>query len=202
LWFGFLYRLEVIIMLNRKSVIRAARAMVAGLGIATSSWAAGAATSTVTVTATVPQTCIVSTSNVAFGTYDPVTANSTATGINLLTTGDPNGSVSVTCTKGSTTVDVDLGNGSNLLGTDRQMISGSDLLKYQLYKASTQAPAAACASANIWGSGIAGGTTLTPLTPNWAAGTAKVFNICGFIAKGQDIPPGAYTDAVVATVTY
>jgi len=99
-------------------------------------------------------------------------------------------------------VTVDLGAGSNLADPDRQMASGTERLKYQLFKASTEAPAAACASANIWGSGITGGTTLTPSAPNWTAGTARVFNICGYVAKGQDVAPGAYTDTVVATVTY
>jgi len=188
-------------MSYRKLVIRAALAMVAGLGVSATSWAA-TATSNVTVTATVPQTCTVSTSNVAFGTYDPVTTNSLATGVDITTTGGANGAVSVTCTKSSTGVTVDLGAGSNLLDPDRQMASGSERLKYQLFKASTSAPAAACASANIWGSGITAGTTLTPATPSWTAGTARVFNICGFVAKGQDVAPGAYTDTVVATVTY
>jgi spore coat protein U-like protein len=84
-------------MLNRKSVIRAALATVAGLGIATSSWAAETATSSVTVSATVPQICTISTSNVAFGTYDPVTTNSLATGADIATTGGASKSVSVTC---------------------------------------------------------------------------------------------------------
>ncbi len=184
-----------------KLVIRAALAMVAGLGIATTSWAQSTVTSSVTISATVPQTCTVSTSNVAFGTYDPVTTNS-ATGVDITTTGGANGAVSVTCTKSSTGVTIDLGNGSNLADPDRQMASGTERLKYQLYKASTQAPAAACASTNIWGVGITGGTVLTPATPAWAAGTAKVFNICGFVAKAQDVAPGSYTDTVVATVTY
>ena len=188
-------------MSYRKLIIRAALAMVAGLGVSTTSWAA-TATSNVTVTATVPQTCTVSTSNLVFGTYDPVTTNSLATGVDITTTGGVNGAVSVTCTKSSTGVTVDLGNGINLLGTDRQMASGVERLKYQLFKAASEAPAAACASANIWGSGIGGGTTLTPSSPSWTAGTARVFNICGFVAKGQDVAPGAYTDTVVATVTY
>ena len=188
-------------MLNRKLVIRAALAMLAGLGIATSSWAAGTATSNVTVSATVPQTCTITTTNLAFGTYDPVTTNS-ATGANVTTTGAPNGSVSVTCTKSSTGVTIDLGVGLNYLSPNRQMISSGNLLQYQLYQAATQAPAAACPSTNIWGSGVTGGAVLAPLTPNWTAGTARVFNICGFIAKGQDVPPGSYADTVLATVTY
>jgi spore coat protein U-like protein len=194
--------LEVIIMLFRKSVMSAALATIAGLGIATSSWAAGTATSSVTVSATVPQTCIISTSNVAFGTYDPVTSNSLATGADITTTGGGNGTVSVTCTKSATGVTIDLGNGVNLSGTDRQMAFGTERLKYQLFKAATDAPAASCPGTTIWGSGIGGGAVLTPSSPNWTAGTARDFNMCGFVAKGQDVAPGAYTDTVVATVTY
>lgn len=185
-----------------KLVIRAALALVAGLGIATTSWAAGPVTSTVTVTATVPQTCTVSTSNVAFSTYDPVTTNNLATGVDIATTGGANGAVSVTCTKSATGVTIDLGTGANLSGTDRQMASGAERLKYQLFKAASDAPAATCPGTTIWGTGITGGAVLTPATPGWAAGTAKVFNICGFVGKGQDVAPGSYTDPVVATVTY
>ena len=187
-------------MSYRKLATMATLALVAGLGVATASWAA-TATSDVTVTATVPQTCTISTTNVAFGTYDPVTTNS-LTGADITTTGGANGAVSVKCTKSSAGVTVDLGAGSNLADPDRQMASGAERLKYQLFKASTEAPAAACASANIWGSGITGGATLTPSAPNWTASTARVFNICGYVAKGQDVAPGAYTDTVVATVTY
>ncbi len=187
-------------MSYRKLAIRAALAMAAGLGISSSTWAA-TATSNVTVSATVPQTCTVTTTNVAFGTYDPVTTNSTG-GVDLTTTGTPNGSVSVTCTKSSTGVTIDLGVGGNYLSPNRQMISGANLLQYQLYQASGTTPAAACPGTTIWGSGVTGGSLLSPTTPNWTASTARVFNICGFIAKGQDVPPGSYTDTVVATVTY
>ena len=185
-------------MLYRKLAIGAALAVVAGLGIATTGWAA-TTTSNVTVSASVSQNCTVSTATVAFGAYDPVAANAAS---DLVAPAAP---LTVTCTKGATGVTIDLGQGGNY-STGRRMTDGTDFLDYQLYKASTEASGAACASppssgAGIWGS-TSGGSTLTPSSPTWSAATGLVFNICGVVPQAQDVGVGSYTDTVVATVTF
>lgn len=185
-------------MLNRKLIIRAALAMVAGLGFVSSSWAA-TATNTVTVNASVSQVCTVSAATVAFGAYDPVVANATT---DLLAPAAP---ITVTCTKGSTGVDVDLGQGGNYT-TVRRMTDSTDFLTYQLYKATSEASGAACASppssgAGVWGS-ASGGTTLTPSSPTWSATTGLIFNICGVVPQAQNVGVGTYADSVTATVTF
>lgn len=184
-------------MSYRKLAIRAALAMAAGLGISSSTWAA-TATNTVTVNASVSQVCTVSAATVAFGAYDPVSANATA---DLLAPAAP---LTVKCTKGSASVTIDLGQGGNYT-TVRRMTDGTDFLTYQLYKASSQASGATCASppstGGVWGS-TSGGSTLTPTTPTWSATTGLVFNICGVVPQAQDVGVGAYTDAVIATVTF
>lgn len=182
-------------MLNRKSVISAALAMVAGSGIATSSFA-GTAGANLNVTTTVPQTCLISASPVSFGAYDQVA------GANNV---DANGSITLTCTKNAS-VTVDLSGGSNLIAGVRRMKSTAqnDYLSYDLYKATAATPSATCAGGYtaFWGTTVTSGTSFVPSSA-FGATTAHSFNICGRIPGGQDpSPANDYTDLVTATVTY
>ena len=191
-------------MSNRKLVIRAALAMVAGLGIATSSWGAGSLSPTLQVKSTVVQNCTADTTgDVVFGNYDPVSANTT--GNNLYATG----SVAVKCTKGSPSVTIDLDVGSTgLSGNFRQMhdsVSGNNL-QYQLYKTG-DSPGTTCSGTGaetvIWGSGLTGGAKVTPSAGTWtSAGTLNTFNICGVLLGGQDVSVGSYSDTVTATIAF
>jgi spore coat protein U domain-containing protein, fimbrial subunit CupE1/2/3/6 len=195
----FNQRWEVAKMLYRKLTISAALAVAAGFGIATSAWAA-TATSTVTVSASVSQNCTVSTASVAFGAYDPVSANAAT---DLVAAAAP---LTVTCTKGASGVTIDLGQGGHYSAPNRRMSDGTDFLNYQLYMADTEADGAACHSppsggAGIWGS-TSGGSVLTPVTPSWSATTGLVFNICGVVPQAQDVGVGTYNDSVTATVTF
>src|SRR5256885_4386581 len=77
---------------------------------------AGSSTGSLSITATVAQTCSVSaTSTLAFGAYDPVVANASTP-----LTGT--GSVSIKCTKGSSGITVDLDAGAHVSGTQRRQI--------------------------------------------------------------------------------
>ena len=135
------------------------------------------------VTASVAANCTITTSPVAFGAYDPVSANAAA---NL--TGS--GSVNVACTKG-TPATIDLGNGGSFSGGSRRMASGSDFMNYSLFKdaALTQA----------WGTGVAGGTTSAY---NAATKNVTAVTVFGMVPAAQDITVGAYADVVVATINY
>src|SRR5438132_13834108 len=77
---------------------------------------AGSNTGSLSITATVAQTCSVSaTSTLAFGAYDPVVANASSA---LAGTG----SVSIKCTKGYTANTIDLDAGTHDWGTQRRIL--------------------------------------------------------------------------------
>jgi spore coat protein U domain-containing protein, fimbrial subunit CupE1/2/3/6 len=145
---------------------------------------AGSATASLSVTASVAANCTISTLPVAFGPYDPVVANAAA---DLLATG----TVTVACTKG-TAATIDLGNGVNLAAGSRRMASGApDFLNYALYKDAARTA--------VWGSGLAGGTTMAYAAASKAATSITVY---GTVPQAQDVTVGAYSDTVVATINY
>ena len=145
---------------------------------------AATATSNLAISASVSAVCTVTTSPVSFGAYDPVVANAAAA-LNA------NGAVNVACTKG-TAATIDLGNGLNPNGTtNRQMISGANLLGYGLYKDA--------GLTQVWGAGLTGGSTASY---NAANKNVTAVTVYGSIPAGQDVAVGAYADTVVATVNY
>lgn len=142
--------------------------------------AAQAATTSTTfaVTSTVQATCVVSATNLAFGTYTGVQTNATS-------------SVSVSCTN-TTAYNVGLSSGtaSGATVTTRRMSGpSSSLLAYSLYRDA--------ARTQIWGETV--GTDTVTGTGN---GTAQALNVYGTIPAGQLTTPGAYSDTIVVTVTY
>ena len=158
------------------------------------------ATSNLSVTASVAQRCSISTTPVAFGAYDPVSTHS-AGGVDLNGTG----ALSVTCTKNSTGVNITLGLGANFTGTTRRLANGAatEFLTYELYHPFTADPGSVCTfpGTTVWGTALAGIFTPTNVA-NWGANSAKTFNVCGTVARGQDAASGNYTDTVVATVNF
>jgi spore coat protein U-like protein len=135
------------------------------------------------ISASVAANCTITTGPVAFGAYDPVGANAAA---DLLAAG----SVTVACTKGSVTT-IDLGNGGNLSGGSRRMASGTDFMNYALYKDA--------ARTQVWGTGLAGGTTAAY---NAANSSATAITVYGTVPQAQNVSVGAYADTVVATINY
>ncbi len=133
------------------------------------------------VTAAVVGNCTISTSAVAFGNYDPVSANA-ATDL------DATGSVTVTCTRGAG-LSIDLGLGLNAAGAVRRMANGANRMNYELYSDNGYA--------TVWGTGAAGLTIVgaPDITP-------RVYTVYGRIAAGQDVATGNYADTVVATINY
>lgn len=144
---------------------------------------AATAIGNLSVTATVSGTCTLTTSPVAFGTYDPAAGtDDTATG-----------TVTVTCTSGTGyTVSLDAGANETTPGditTRRMLANTSDFLPYQLYQESGHTTA--------WGD--TGGAILTGQTGN---GSAQAIDVHGVIVKNQYVAAGSYVDTVVVTVTY
>jgi spore coat protein U-like protein len=140
------------------------------------------------VTATVINNCIISSTNIAFGNYDP-TATTAVTA---------QGAVSAKCTLGDV-VSVGLnqgltpGTGSTAAVPVRQMINGANNLPYHIFTAS--------GGTTEWGVGTVGTnepvaqtstSVLVPLT----------FITYGSLPAGTNVPAGSYSDTVIATVTY
>lgn len=149
---------------------------------------AGTASANLNVTATVNSNCIATTGAVSFGTYDPSSGSAK----------DASGSVTVTCTAGTTyTIALDAGANAGTGGdaTTRQMLANaSDLLPYTLYLDASRT--------TIWGDG-ANGTSVNPAAGSFTGdGSAQAHVAYGRITAGQYVAPGSYVDTVVATVTY
>lgn len=154
---------------------------------AASSVDATTATSNLAVTASVTANCTITTSPVAFGAYDPVSANASAA-LN------GTGTLNVTCTSGASTT-ITLGQGSNADtgSTDaaparRMKDGGTDFLSYSLYQDAGRS--------TVWGN--TGGTGVA----NTGTGTQVAVTVYGAVAAGQNVPAGSYSDTVVATVTF
>jgi len=145
----------------------------------------GSATSTLNVSMSVTNNCTISTTAVAFGAYDPVTANAS----NPL---DGTGGVTIACTKNtSATIGLDLGGSAS--GSQRRMSTGGGSPSYANYEVYQDS-----GHATVWGSSGAG-----LLSPSAAPSKApRTFTVYGRVAAGQDIPPGSYSDSVVATVNF
>lgn len=135
------------------------------------------ATDTLLVTATVSAACVVSTSPVAFGVYNPTAG----------TVLDGTGTVSVTCTNGTSySVALDGGGQADVLA--RAMSNHPDLLTYQLYSDA--------ARTTVWG------TTGGDLVNATGTGVQVDHTVYGRVAASQNVAVGSYTDTVNVTVTY
>jgi len=154
---------------------------------AASSTDAATATSNLSVTASVSANCSISTAPVAFGAYDPVSANA-ATPLS------GTGTVNVTCTNGaSTTVTLGQGSNANTGSTDvapaRRLSDGTThFLTYSLYQDTGRT--------TVWGNTVGTGVA------NTGTGTQTAITVYGSVDAGQNVPSGSYSDTVVATVTF
>jgi spore coat protein U-like protein len=170
-------------------VIRMAVASALALGtsaLGVNSYAAGSTSANLSVTATVAPYCKISTTAVAFGSYDPILTNA-ASGSPLNGTGE----VRVTCTNGTTGASITLNQGSNSAGgsaalPQRRMIGpGGNFLSYALFSDS--------ARSTVWSS-----TGVSPL----GNGAQETFTVYGSVDGGQNVPVGDYSDTVVATISF
>lgn len=139
---------------------------------------ARAATTTdrLTVTATVQSSCALNGGTMAFGTYlSGQTSNLDAVGrINY-----------VNCS-GTLTFELDGGQSGDV--SNRVMLSGTNQLRYQLFRNASRSA--------VWGMGSQAHQIqlLVPLT-----GTVDVY---GRIPSGQAVAPGSYSDIVNITLTF
>jgi len=154
-----------------------------GIAAGMSGVQAASTSANLSLTASVANNCTIATSAVAFGSYDPVVAHAAA---DL----DGAGQVTIACTKGAAaTIGLDLG--SNAAVTTRRLSDGvSSFLTYELYTD--------VARADVWGD--AAPDLFTPAVA--PSKVARSFSVYGRIPSNQDVPAGAYTDTVVATVNF
>lgn len=139
-------------------------------------------TASFAVSATVVANCTISAAPLAFGSYDPVVANASAAL-------DGSSTVTITCTRGSTST-VGLDAGTNASGSVRRLSNGTQFLTYELYKEA--------ARTNVWG-----GTGTGLQNPGAApSNAARPLTVHGRVTPGQDVAVGAYTDTIVATITF
>ena len=148
---------------------------------------AQSAASNFTVSAAVIRNCSISTVNMNFGNYDPVSAHAT-------TPLDVNGSVTIACTRGTLArIEMSPGaNSANAVGTTRAMVgAGPEYLSYELYQDNT--------FATVWGVGNPGQSLVPPGAPDR---NPRTFTVYGRIPAGQDRSVGNYSDTVTATVNF
>jgi spore coat protein U-like protein len=136
--------------------------------------------------------CAVSTTGVAFGVYDALLATPT----------DAVGNLTVLCTHqggGATrvTYTVDLSTGSSGTFAQRQMRSGTAVLRYNLFDSATYA--------RVWGNGTGGsgrvGGSLVVNPGNFAINELR-HPIYGRIPAQQAADTGSYSDTILVTLTF
>jgi spore coat protein U-like protein len=154
-----------------------------------SALAAGAQTSTVVVTASIPPSCTIGTAVIAFPAYDPVNTHATVPN-------DQTGDIVIRCTKGASGITVGLGNGANNTGSQRRMVNTADrtvTVDYEVY----QEPG----RNSIWGPGDGGKVRSGPdLSGNGSNVTVTMY---GRIPAHQlHATAGTYNDTLVSTILF
>ena len=123
--------------------------------------------------------CTVSTTSVAFGTYNP----------NSTTALDGTGAVNLNCpsnVKQGPVISISTGNSGSY--AERRMNSGANVLRYNLYTSA--------ARTTVWGNGTSGTARVT--APIRQSSTP----VHGRISAGQNVRAGTYTDTLTVTVTF
>lgn len=161
-------------------------------------FAAGSAFVDFQAKAHIDTVCTIAVPDLDFGLYDPVGANAVAP----LTASTQ---ITLTCARG-TTSSIDLSNGASYgaaVAGKRTMVTGAggagNQLAYDLFQPNAIG-AGGTATANVWGSGAAGGSAYAvAAAPSVAARTVVIW---GSIPGGQDASTGNYADSVRATVNF
>ena len=134
------------------------------------------------VGAEVVSNCVIATSNLAFGQYDPLAQNATQ---EL----SASANVTMVCTR-STSAAVTLDSGRNSIGSTRTLAGSSQHVSYQLFRDAGRT--------QEWGGGVSSGMQFV------SEGIHKPQHVTlyGRIPPGQEVVSGMYTDVVTATVDF
>ena len=145
---------------------------------------AATVTTNLTVSATVPGVCTISTSTVNFGVVPQLPTKTAG-----------QGTVTVTCAAGSAWT-VTLNSGQDPFGGSRSMsVGGVPKVSYELYKDA--------GFTQVWGdSGFAATYPAGSGVAGVGSGAAQVTTVFGQAGSQPMASPGNYTDIVVATVNF
>jgi len=146
---------------------------------------AGSNNADLNVSASVADSCLISTTPLAFGTYD------TIGGAEL---DSSSGKVTITCTQGAVaTVTLGQGENADTNSSDdaplRRLKSGSNYLSYSLFQDAQHQ--------NVWGN-----TSETGQGHTASDNHAFDMTVFGAVLEGQSVPRGTYQDTVIATVSF
>jgi spore coat protein U-like protein len=135
--------------------------------------------------------CTASASGIAFGVYSPLSAVANAS----------TGTLKITCNGSGTgaanvTVNVTLNTGLSGNYATREMFSGVNALKYNIYWSTAYNQIVGDGTGGSF-AGSAGPFVVPAGGSNFATGT-----FYGLIPATQDVAPGAYSDVITVTVTY
>jgi spore coat protein U-like protein len=173
--------------------------VVAGaLAVSAGPASAGQQTSTVTITATVAQSCTTltpSSETMTFPAYDPFTNKTTPDNDAIPATFTTN------CTKGASNVFYTVSGGSNCTNSPvsgtRALKSGTNYLAYQLYQDSGYTTPWAINTTTCAGTTQLSSGTITSSTQNLS------FSVYGQVPAGQDPATATdYTDSVTVAVNF
>lgn len=131
--------------------------------------------------------CSISAQSVGFGNYDPLAAPST----------DANGQVTVTCSNLINlllTYSVSLSSGTSGSYATRKMASGANRINYNLFLDPTRLI--------VWGDGTAGTLKVGNTYLITVLGVSANHTVYGRMPARQNVPVGAYSDTITATVEY
>lgn len=153
--------------------------ILATAGVSVAAQASQSRQANLKVTATVVANCLVTTTDVAFGNYDPVGANAS-------TPADATGTIELICSQG-TVASLSIDAGQNAQGSTRRMAGpGAARLSYELYQEATRS--------TIWA-----GSSAISAAPSTAA---RRYTVYGRVPQAQDQPAGSYVDTIVVTVSF
>jgi spore coat protein U-like protein len=129
--------------------------------------------------------CTISTTAVAFGTYNPLSAAPK----------DGTGTINLACAPSVHAPEVALDGGLNGSVSLRKLASGANRINYNLYTTTARTV--------IWGDGTSGTVTQTLSGGTVSAGTRNFSaTVYGRAPALQNVKAGAYADTITVTVTF
>jgi len=166
--------------------------LLSAAGLSASAYAA-TSVSDMAVTANIGTNCTMSSTDLAFGAYDPIVANAA---LDLRATS----TVSTTCTSGATGV-VTMSGGDHVLycvinDCYRQLANAEEtgFLRYNIYTS------ASYYVSNIWNNDV---EEMSSVAQVLGSGVSQDLTVYGEIPKNQkNAPAGSYTDTITVTLTY